>query len=207
MSGFVVSKSMADGVPGVSAGPVLRGRLGRVTARAPVEILRWLTGWAACTWVVRMLSSAVGFERHGELWLDGAALRVRRQTVFWGRVIRDAEEAYAVTALTGVRRHARYPALRLAVGAVAFGVGVLVGGALFLDALRTGTATLLFAGAIALALGAGLDLVLCVWLPGARGRVGFEVDVAPSTRLRFVGVDAGVADALAGELARRLEAR
>ncbi len=185
----------------------LHGRVGRVPSRAWVEILRWLTGWAACAWVVRMLAGAVGFERRVELWLEGDALRVRRRVVLWGRVIRDSEEAYAVTALVGVRRHMRYPVFRLAVGACAFGVGMLVGSAVFFDALRTGTATLLAFGAVALTLGAGLDLALCVWLPGARGRVAFEVDLSPHTRLHFVGVDVATADALVGELARRLEAR
>lgn len=185
----------------------LRAELGRVPGRAPVELVRWLSGWALCAWVVRLFARATGWRREVELRLEGDAVHVARRGLFWGRTVLDSEEVYALGALVGVRRHVRYPSLHLAIGACAFGVGVLLGAFWFLDALRSGVSTLLVGAGSAVALGAALDLVLRTLVPGARGRVMLEIDFGRAARLRLLGVERNAADAFVAAVARRLEAR
>lgn len=185
----------------------LRAQLGRAPDVAPIEILRWLTGWALAAWIARLFARATGWRREADVRLDGDAVCIARRVLFWGRTVRESEEVYALGSLVGVRRHVRYPAVHLAIGACAFGVGMLVGAWLFLDALRTGIASLLVAAGIAVAAGAFLDLVLRTLVPGTRGRVTLEVDFGKGAHLRLVGVERSAADGFVADVARRLEAR
>lgn len=184
----------------------LRARIGRAPGHAPVEVLRWLSGWALCAWAVRSFAGAAGWRRDAEIRIEGDALHVSRRGVFWGRTIRASEEVYALDKLVGVRRYVRYPSLHLAVAAFAFGVGVLLGVVFLLDAVRTGISTLLVGAGATVALGAAIDLVLRVLVPGLQGRVALEVDFGRAARLRLLGVDAEAADAFVSAVARRLEA-
>lgn len=185
----------------------VRGALGRVPSRAAIEVLRWFTGWAALAWLLRALAAVTGFGRVGEMWLDAGALGARRRVVFWGAVVRESVETYPFASVAGVRRTARYPLLRLGAAALGFGLAAFVGAILLLDGLRGGTGSLILIAACVLAIGAGLDLVLRVWLPGARGRVGVEVDLLPRSGMSLRDVDVGAADAFVTELSRRLSHR
>lgn len=184
----------------------LRARVGRAPGRPSIEILRWLTGWALCAWAARLLARAAGWRRDAEVHIEGDALHVARRGVFWGRTIRESREVYALDKLVGVRRHVRYPSLHLAVAACAFGVGVLLGAVLLLDAVQTGISTLFVGAGVAVALGAAVDLVLRILVPGLRGRVALEVDFGRDARVRLLGVEAAAADELVDAIARRLEA-
>lgn len=182
----------------------VRGALGRVPSHAAIELLRWLTGWAALAWLLRALATVTGFARGGEIWLEPGALRARRCVTFWGKIVRESVETYPLASVAGVRRSARYPLLRLGLAAFGFGVAAFVGSFLLLDGLRTGTGSLIAIAGCVLALGAGFDLVLRLWLPGARGRAGIEIDLLPRSGIRLRDVDTGAADALVAELSRRL---
>ena len=186
---------------------IVRGSLGRGPTRATVEVVRWFTGWAVLSSLVGLLARITGFERRGEVWCERGALRARRQATFWGKLIRESEEAYPLASIAGVRRHLRYPALRLALAALAFGSATFTGSVLFLEALRGGTAELASIAAGVIALGAGLDLVLRAWLPGARGRVAVEIDLLPRKGIRLRDVDAKTAGAFVADLAHRVERR
>lgn len=182
----------------------VRGALGRVPSRATVELLRWLTGWAVLAWLVRALGTVTGFARRGEVWLEAGALHARRCVAFWGTVVRESVETYPLASVAGVRRGARYPVLRLGLAAFGFGVAAFAGSFFLLDGLRGGTRSLVVVAACVWALGAGFDLVLRTWLPGARGRVGIEIDLLPRAGIRLRDVEAGEADAFVAELSRRL---
>lgn len=184
--------------------PAVAGVLGRVPSRPPVELVRWLTGWALLSWLGRTVSWLFGMSRRGAIAIGGESLRLRVEVVFWGRVIREDAEVLPIAAVSGVRRHVRYPVARLAVGAVVFGAGALCASVFLLDGLRSGSGGLVAVASGVLVLGAGLDLLLAIVWPGTRARVAIEVDLAGRARVRLRDVDAGAADSFVGEMSRRL---
>jgi hypothetical protein len=144
--------------------------------------------------------------RHVLVELQGQVVSLRIATRWLGRTVRSADEVHNLAHVTGVRRVARYASLHLLVGVTLFAAGVLLGGYLLGDALRTQDRTLLIAGAGLVLGGAALDLLLSVLVPATARRVRVELDLGDRGRLHLAGVPAAEADvfmlALRDELAR-----
>jgi hypothetical protein len=182
----------------------LQGRVGGTPPSPRWVLLRWLSGWALLTWLVRMLAAAIGLRVDADLRIEGKLLRVTRATRFWGRQVREAEDVYRLPAIVGATRSTRYPLMRTLVGACAFALGVGLGAVWFLDGLRGGGGKLLlFGGGIAL-VGMVLDLVLGSLWPGARERVSLDLDFGGGRRLRVQRVALGDADRFLRAIARGL---
>lgn len=191
------------GEPADPDGTRLAGRLGpprRPPARA---VLRLVTGVAAFAWLLRLSGRLVGVRRDVEVELVPGGLVVRREFRLLGRTVRRSEERYTMSALAGVGREVRYPMLHLLVGLVALSVGVLAGGLLAFDALRTGETLLLLLAAALVLVGGGLDLALDVLVPAREGRVSVDLTLLPGRSVRLEGVAVDEADRFVEALRRR----
>lgn len=216
-----VTRALAAALSGNGAGtplaPVLAadpgettriaGEVGHAPSTSFRTVLRLVSGVAAVQWLARLVARAAGVRREVELELVANGVRVRRRTSLMGRVIREAEESYTLAALAGAGRESRYPALHLLVGLVALSAGVLGGGLLIFDGVRSGETVLLLLGAAAILVGGGLDLALAVLVPGRAARVALDLRVMPKRTVRVVGVPLPEADRFLAALERRLARR
>lgn len=170
------------------------GYLGRAPGRGAFEVLRWLSGWALLTWAARAVMFALGVRRTGEVKLSHHELEVHTEVSLLGRTIRQTDERWRLDTLEGAGRQVRYPTLQLLIGVVALSIGVLFGGLVLFDGVRSGELILVMLAAGLLLGGAALDLALDVLLPGRQGRV--VVEVAPRSRrpLRLTSVPLEEAD-------------
>ncbi|MEC7518922.1 MAG: hypothetical protein VYE22_03600 [Myxococcota bacterium] len=193
---LLASTLAGDGADELSVGPTrVEGALGRAPRGSAVEVLRWVSGWALLTWLVRGLGFLLGVRRSAALELSGGAVTVRTEISMLGRVVRDGEERWRLDALEGAGRRVRYPALHLLVGVVALAVGVLLGGVVLFDGARSGELILLLVAAGLILGGAALDLALDVLVPGARGRVTMDLSARARRPLRLTRVPLEQADA------------
>lgn len=191
--------------PGVEArSHVLRGRVRAIPPGPVLRVLRWVTGYALASGVVRALLVGLGLLREVEVELQPDSIRVRGNTFLLGRLVRSVERLHPFVRLRSARRAARYPSLFFLLGAFFFSVGLLLGGVFAFDAARTGDRALwMIAGSLWLG-GSGLDLVLEALVPGVRGRVVLDLDLGRPHRLRVSGVSLEEADRFLQELSRRL---
>lgn len=160
--------------------PRLAGRLGRAPRTRALEIVRWISGWALLSWALRALAFVLGLRREAELRIGENEVEVHTAVSLFGRTVREGREAWRIDALEGAGREVRYPAIHLLVGAIALSVGVLFGGLVFFDGVRSGELVLLSIAAGLVLGGAALDLALDVLVPARRGQV--VVDLCPRAR-------------------------
>ena len=166
-------------------------------------IVRLVSGWAALTWISRLVGRLVGVRREAEIALIPGGLVVRSRLWLLGRKVREREERFTMAALAGVAREVRYPMLHLIVGLLALSAGILLGGLLAFDAIVTGETVLLLLAALLVFVGGGLDLAFDVLVPARRGRVSVDLSLLPGRRLRVTRVPAESADAFLLALERR----
>jgi len=183
--------------------PRVSGWLGRSPRRPGLEILRWVSGWALAVWLVRAIAFALGVRRQAELSLGDDGLEVSTTVSLLGRTVRERQETWRLDALDGASRQVRYPALHLLVGAVALSFGILFGGLVLFDGVRSGELTLVLLAAAVLLAGAGLDLALDVLVPGRRGRVVVDLVARSRRPLRLTHVPLEQADAFLRALRNR----
>lgn len=157
--------------------------------------LRLVSGVALAQWIVRGLGLIVGLQNQAEISVDPGGIAIEAQTRLGERVLRSSQERFARASLVSAARVTKFPAIHLLVGALALATGIIAGGVVLVDGVRSGETLLLLLGA-ALILGGGvLDVVFGVLVPAGRGRAVLEVVVAPKRVLRLV--DVAEADALA----------
>lgn len=171
--------------------PRVEGDLGRVPRGRAVEILRWVSGWAIAAWILRALGFLLGWRRRASLRLAVDGVEVSTEVSLLGRTVRQRSETWRLDSLDAVGREVRYPSIHLLVGAVALSVGVLFGGLVLFDGVRSGELVLLMLACGLLFGGAALDLALDVLVPARGGRVGlsFRPRTKPGLRLRDVPVE------------------
>ncbi len=182
----------AEEKPAVS--PRVLGSIGRAPRAGALEIVRWLTGWAALAWIARALAFVLGLRRDAEVRLAKNALEVRTRVTLLGRTVRESDETWRLDALEEAGREVRYPALHLLVGAVTLSAGVLFGGLVLFDGARSGELILLMLASALVLAGAGLDLALDVLVPGRRGRVVLDLRARARRPLRLTRVSVDEAD-------------
>jgi hypothetical protein len=186
-------------------------RIAGVLARAPAmrwwAPLRWLSGFAVVRWIVAGFAALLGVRRHVFVELQGQALSVRIATRWLGRTVRSSDVVHGLAHVAHVKRVARYASLHLLVGVTLFAAGILIGGFLLGDGLRSQDQTLLLAGAGLILGGAALDLVLGVIVPATARRVRIELDFGEHGRLDVAGVPADDADRLMHSLLEHVATR
>lgn len=183
---------------------VIEGRVARVRGSGVREILRVVTGWALLVWAARTLGAALGLKREARVELGADALRIHRKTHLLGRTIREVDETYTLSAIAGAARDVRYASLHLLVGATALALGVLLGGVLAFDGIRSGDVVLLVAAAVVILVGAGLDLALDVLVPATRNRVALDLRMLPQRTLRLSRIERADADRFLAALAKKI---
>lgn len=184
--------------------PSVEGRLGRLPPTGVRGFLRLVSGFAALEWLARALLFALGVRRPAKLRFVQGGLRLRKRVELLGRVVREGEETYTLAAIASVGRTSRWPALPLLVGALAFAVGVIVGGLWLFEGLRSGETVLLLAAAGVIVIGGGLDLGISVLWPARKKKVAVELAVLPKRRLQLTSVPEAKAEAFVGELRARV---
>jgi hypothetical protein len=186
--------------------PRLGGRVRRARRRGAVAVLAWVTGWALLGWFGRAVAGLFGIRREAELTLGDEAIELRERRFVLGRIVNETVRTLAPASILEASREVRYPSVHLLVGAIALSIGVLGGGLLVFDGVRSGELTLLWSGAALVLVGAGLDLALDVLVPGQRGQVTVELVLTSGRVLRLAGVPVEQADRFLGALARKLQA-
>ncbi|MEZ4340573.1 MAG: hypothetical protein R3B82_28465 [Sandaracinaceae bacterium] len=175
-------------------GTSIRGTLGRAPGRGVREVLRWISGWALLSWLVRAIGFLLGLRTEAELKVSGKELEVRTKVSLFGRTVREGAETWRLDALEGASRHVRFPALHLLVGAIALSGGVLFGSLVLFDGVRSGELILVLLASGLVVAGAGLDLALDVLLPARRGHVAMEVAARSRRPIRLTRVPLDQAD-------------
>ncbi|MBO6939543.1 MAG: hypothetical protein JJ863_31520 [Deltaproteobacteria bacterium] len=184
--------------------PSVEGRIGRIPPTGFRGVLRLVSGFAALEWVLRALLFAFGVRRSAKLRFVRGGLKLRKRVELLGRVVREGEETYTMAAIASVGRTSRWPALPLVVGALAFAVGVIVGGLWLFEGLRSGETVLLLAAAGVIVIGGGLDLGISILWPARKKKVAVELSVLPKRRLQLTSVPEASAEAFVGELRERV---
>ena len=168
--------------------------------------VRWVTGVALLSWLVRGVLSLLGTQDTGEIRLVAGGIRFRRTTMFLGRMVRDRDVTLTNAALASVGREVRYPMIHTLVGLMGLAIGLLAGSVFVVDGVRSGETILLLIAGVAVGLGVGLDLGLDVLIPGHRGLVRLDVACLPRRVIRLENVPIADADRLVEVLRMRLAA-
>lgn len=198
-----LARELGGEPPSVPGSACLSGRYASVPRTAGRAVLRVVTGVAAVAWLGRLVGRLVGVRSDVEMELVPGGVVVRRQLALLGRTVRSREERFTLSALAGVAREVRYPMLHVLIGLVALAAGVLAGGLLAIDAVRTGETVLLLIAAGLVLLGGGLDLALDVLVPARKGKVVVDLSLMSGRVLRLDRVPVEDADRFLETLRRR----
>jgi hypothetical protein len=177
--------AIAGGEAKSSGGARVAGTMRTPRSRGFLRVVVLFTGWAFVTWAVRGVGRLAGVRREAELALAGADLEVKERGFAFGRQVRERRDRVALGSVLAAGREVRYPSMHLYVGAIAFAVGVLVGGTWIFEGARSGELVLLSIGAGLLLGGALLDLVLDILVPATRGRVSIELQLLRGRTVRI----------------------
>lgn len=188
----------------VGGGAVVRGRLERPRSAPWARALAFVTGFALLVGLFRGLLALIGARREVTLSLESAGLRIDERTVAFGRVLRETSSSLTLTGIRSFAKETRWPRAHLYVGAIALGVGVLVGGTWIFDGARGGDLGLLAIGAAVLVSGALLDLVLDVIVPMREGTTSIEIATDRARRIRIGAAPAADAERMIELLRQRV---
>ncbi len=167
-----------------------------------VGALRLVSGVALLGWLLRGIAHVLGLRVNAELSLVPRGVAFHRKLTMLGRVIVERKERFERGAILTASRTSRYPSLHLIVGALGLSIGIVAGGLVFVDGVRSGETFLLVVGAALMLAGAALDLGLAVVVPATRGEVSVELTVTPKRVVRISGVDLDAAESFLAALAR-----
>lgn len=169
-------------------------------------IVRWISGWALLSWLIRLVLRTVGYREEMELLLNQKSIKICQRKKLLGRIVRESDEVFPLGSLQWGGRYVRYPALHLLIGALSLSFGVLMGGMFLFDGMFAGDIVLIAAAFIVL-LGAGLDLVLDTLLPGRVGRITMELCLQKGRKLQIKGAPLEDAEDFLTVLSKLLDSR
>lgn len=203
-AGAAASDSVSD-----SEAPamVIEGRMGRIAPSGWRGVLRLISGWALLQWIGRFLAWCVGVRRTATLKLVSGGVRFEHAMTLLGRPARSGHETFTLAAVASSGRSERFPRAHLLVGAITFAIGVLLGGLVLFEGIRSGETVLLLIGAGLILGGGALDLALSTYLPGREGVVSIDLSVLPKRRVQVSHVPEESAEAFLRELRERLPKR
>jgi len=187
------------GVPTLSGPACPAARTG---ARA---VLAWVTGWAILSWVGRAALGLLGRTGSVSVALRGQSIEVHESGSLLGRPADEGALVVPVSSILLASRVARHGSAVLYGGAAAMAAGILVGGYVLFDGLRSGELVIACAGAALALTGIGLDLGLDL-VARARGAPRTTVElVLPRGRvIRLLASSEAGADAFLEALRARL---
>ena len=180
----------------------VKGLWGSVPRISALRVVQYVIGWALLQALGRGIAYALGLERTGRVRLEANALHVRRETRLFGRTLRVSDASYALKDVVCALREVSMPAFQVLFGALALATGVVLGVIWLSDAMARGDRDLLVSGALALGIGALLDLLLAGWGRVRRERAGFELMVDHRRVLALRRVDPERAQRLVEQIAR-----
>jgi len=161
---------------------VLEGRAAPARAAGARAVLRWVTGWALLVGLARAIGALLGREGSVSLAIQGRELRIREAGGLLGTSTAERTSVVPLTAILAASRERRHGEAALYAGAFALALGVLGGGFLAFDGLRSGELVIAAIGAALMVLGVVAD-VTADWIARTRGR-GIVVElVLPRGRL------------------------
>jgi hypothetical protein len=165
---------------------------------------RWLSGWALLVGASRALLALLGRQRMVGLSLVGKELRIEESGGVLGTSTENRTSTVPLTAILAATRERRHRGAVLYAGALALALGVLAGGWLTFDGLRSGELVILSLGATLMVGGVSADL-LGSWLT-RRPREGAAVElVLPRGRVvRLLASSTSSADAFLEAIRARL---
>lgn len=193
-----------------SAPPMDPRIAGRTSAypRGPfITVLRIVSGWALLRWILRVLGWTLGVRRPMWIEVDASVLTVQRRITFLGKTLRERREVVRVSEVLGARRYARFQSLHLVTGMTSLGIGVITGAVVAADALRVNDQRLLTIAAAIVSIGAGLDLLFEVIVPGRARAVTIDVMLRDRNAVRISGISLVEADAWLRALGTRLHGK
>lgn len=181
----------------------LKGTWGRVPRVSLLRVLSYFAGIGLIQALLRSFAYGLGLERTGRVRLEANALHVRRETRLFGHTVRVRDASYALRDVACALREVSMPAFQLLFSALALSIGVVLAVIWVSDAIARGDRALLISGALALGLGALLDLALAGWGRLRRERAGFELIVEHERVVSLRRVDPERARRLVEQIARR----
>ncbi|MET0343423.1 MAG: hypothetical protein ABW252_20600 [Polyangiales bacterium] len=187
----------------VADGFEVRGVWGPVPRISALRVLQYLVGWALLQAIGRAIAYGFGFERTGRVRLSSNALHVHRETRLFGRTLRISDASYGLNEVGCAMREVSMPAFQVLFGALALSLGVVLGVMWLSDAIARGDRGLYVSAALALGIGALLDLALAGWGRMRRERAGFELVVDRERVVALRRVDSERAQRLVEQIARR----
>ncbi len=199
-----LAASLAPGKSAPGEAKEVKGLLERPRTKSVWRALSLITGVALLGWALRGLLALVGARREVDLRIVDAGIELEERTRAFGRILRQTKSAFSFSGVRSVAREVRYPRLHLYAGAIALGIGVLVGGIWIFDGVRGGDFQLAALGAGVLLAGALRELVLDVVVPAQRGRVSVELAAERGRRVRVGNLPLAEADAFVGALRQRM---
>lgn len=126
-------------------------------------LVRWISGWALIVGAARLSLALLGRERRVGLALVGKELRIEESGGVLGVSMDERTSSVPASAVLAASRARRHGRAVLYAGAAALALGVLAGGWLLFDGLRSGELVLASVGAALLLGGVGAD-ALAAWL-------------------------------------------
>jgi hypothetical protein len=172
--------------------------------RGPVSLfLLGATGILAATWAARLVGRvALRYRNPAELRASPTGVTVKSRTELLGRTLREQEVVIPVESLARATREVRYPRLGLYAGLFALAMGSYFGIKNLIDGLRTVSFEIMGIGALLLAAGVALDLVLEGAGSGMRGKCRVVLVPRRGPALAMGEVDPAAADAALRSLKR-----
>ncbi len=190
-----------------AAAMTVEGHVGRYLPTGWRAAVRLVSGWALLTWLLRFGAWCLGIRRSAKLQLVSGGVRFEHATTLLGKPARKGHETFTLAAVASTGRSDRFPQAHLLAGALMFAIGILLGGLVLFEGLRSGETVLLLIAAGLILGGGALDLVINTYLPGREGVVSIDLGVLPKRRVRITHVPEASADEFLRELRERLPAR
>jgi hypothetical protein len=161
------------------------------------------TGVLAAAYVARLVGRvALRYRRPAELTATAAGVTVKSRTELLGHTLREREVVIPVEALARATREVRYPRLGIYAGLFALALGSYLGIKNLIDGLRTASLEIMGIGALLLAVGVALDLLLDGAASGLRGKCRVVLVPRKGPALALGEVDPAAADAALRNLKR-----
>jgi hypothetical protein len=172
--------------------------------RNPVSLfLLGATGILAATWAVHLVGRvALRYRRPAELRATAAGVTVKSRTELLGRTLREREVVIPLASLARATREVRYPRLGLYAGLFTLALGSYFGIKNLIDGVLTVSFEIMGIGALLLAGGVVLDLILEGAGSGLRGKCRLVLVPRRGPALAMGEVDPAAADAALRSLKR-----
>ncbi len=160
-------------------------------------LLRWL--WR---FVYRMLLRA---RRPAAFSLEASGVKVTSDLQLLGKPMRKAEVVIPFDNLARAEREVRYPRLAVYAGLFMLAVGTFAGASIFTDGARSGSPSLMAIGAVVFGVGVVLDVLLNVFVPARQGKHRLLLVPRKGRALAIAVEDEKAADRLLQQLGRTVQ--